>query len=626
MHHAQTRGAALLIAALLAPAAAAATVQITEFKLPNTSSGPGGITAGPDGNLWFTEVFGNKIGRLSTAGSVNGEFTVPGGSLLTEYPAGITQGPDGNLWFAEITANLIGRITPAGAVKQFTVPTAGADPADIVSGPDGNLWFTETGANKIGRITPAGVFKEFPLPQGGMRPLGIAAGPDGNLWFSIAGSAAIGRISPQGVFQQFSLPDAAADPEPAAIAAGPDGNLWFTELNGNNIGRVTPAGAVTEFGLPTPGAFSAIITAGPDGNLWFTELNANNVGRITPGGTITEIALPTAGAQPAGITTGPDGNIWFTEIQAGQIARAQVGGGTCAAGATTLCIDDQPGDQRWQVTETFHTTQGGGASGNGNAIPLASLGVSHGGLFWFFGADNPEMLLKVLNACSINQHFWVFYAATTNVGFTVDVKDTHTGRSKSYTNHDGTAAPPVQDTAAFTCNAAGDLAPSYGAPAEDEAGGSSPMERAQATASRAAAGRPEGLAATAQGSAAAPAAGCAASATSVCIDGRFLVQTSFHTRQGGGRSGAGQAIGLQSLGVGQGGLFWFFSQDNPEMLIKVIDGCALNQRFWVFYAAGTNVGFTVTVTDTQTGHTRTYMNADGTAAPPVQDTSALACN
>ncbi|HVR10167.1 MAG TPA: hypothetical protein VMW75_19125 [Thermoanaerobaculia bacterium] len=62
------------------------------------------------------------------------------------------------------------------------------------------------------------------------------------------------------------------------------------------------------------------------------------------------------------------------------------------------------------------------------------------------------------------------------------------------------------------------------------------------------------------------------------------------------------------------------------MLVKVIDGCSLNQRFWVFYAAGTNVGFSVTVTDTQTGHARTYMNADGTPAPPVQDTSALPCH
>jgi hypothetical protein len=45
----------------------------------------------------------------------------------------------------------------------------------------------------------------------------------------------------------------------------------------------------------------------------------------------------------------------------------------------------------------------------------------------------------------------------------------------------------------------------------------------------------------------------------------------------------------------------------------------------VFYAAATNVGFTVTVTDVQTGHKHQYINQNGTAAPPVQDTSALPC-
>ncbi len=104
-----------------------------------------------------------------------------------------------------------------------------------------------------------------------------------------------------------------------------------------------------------------------------------------------------------------------------------------------------------------------------------------------------------------------------------------------------------------------------------------------------------------------------------------MIQVSFHTSQGGGFSGSGNAIPLSSLGVTEGGLFWFFGAANPEMLIKILDGCALNSHFWVFFAATTNVGFTVTVTDTLTGHQATYTNADKHAALPVQDTSALAC-
>ena len=87
------------------------------------------------------------------------------------------------------------------------------------------------------------------------------------------------------------------------------------------------------------------------------------------------------------------------------------------------------------------------------------------------------MLVKVLNACSFNQKFWVFYSAGTDVGLTVTVRDTETGRTRTYTNPVGTAARPVQDTAAFPCSAA-DLADA--AESAARAGGAGPTRRAQA--------------------------------------------------------------------------------------------------------------------------------------------------
>ncbi len=81
---------------------------ITEFPIPTADSSPSGITAGPDGNLWFTEQAGNKIGRISTAGAI-AEFAIP---TANSFPVDITAGPDGTLWFLEHSANQIGRITP----------------------------------------------------------------------------------------------------------------------------------------------------------------------------------------------------------------------------------------------------------------------------------------------------------------------------------------------------------------------------------------------------------------------------------------------------------------------------------------------------------------------------------
>jgi len=52
--------------------------------------------------------------------------------------------------------------------------------------------------------------------------------------------------------------------------------------------------------------------------------------------------------------------------------------------------------------------------------------------------------------------------------------------------------------------------------------------------------------------------------------------------------------------------FWFFSPDNIDLVVKVVDGRAVNGKFWVFYGSLTTEQFTVTVTDTLTGATRTY--------------------
>jgi streptogramin lyase len=182
---------------VLVSAAAAAGPKITEFSI--RGSYLGGIVAGPDGNLWFTETNGDRIGKITTAGHV------------TEYQAGISRGsapeeivagPDGNLWFTEGGADsAIGKITTAGHVTEYRAGiTHASGPIGIVAGRDGNLWFTEgfeLGSGRIGKITPAGRVTEYSARiTPGSSPNEIAAGPDGNLWFTANGinTHRIGRV------------------------------------------------------------------------------------------------------------------------------------------------------------------------------------------------------------------------------------------------------------------------------------------------------------------------------------------------------------------------------------------------------------------------------------------------
>jgi hypothetical protein len=119
---------------------------------------------------------------------------------------------------------------------------------------------------------------------------------------------------------------------------------------------------------------------------------------------------------------------------------------------TTLCIDDAPGDGRFRVRVTFDTELGGGFAGTALASSLDGLGARTGGLFTFFDPSVPEMLLKVLNGCSETGHYWIYFSAGTNAGFTVTVEDLILGGEPwAYTNPDLVAAPPVQDIDALPC-------------------------------------------------------------------------------------------------------------------------------------------------------------------------------
>ncbi len=100
--------------------------------------------------------------------------------------------------------------------------------------------------------------------------------------------------------------------------------------------------------------------------------------------------------------------------------------------------------------------------------------------------------------------------------------------------------------------------------------------------------------------------------------GRFRVAATFETAAG---PGVGQGVVLSD----HSGTFWFFSPDNVELIVKVIDACAPPfERFWFFAAGLTNVEVEIAVEDIFSGETRRYSNAAGTAFQPIQDTAAFA--
>jgi hypothetical protein len=113
---------------------------------------------------------------------------------------------------------------------------------------------------------------------------------------------------------------------------------------------------------------------------------------------------------------------------------------------------------------------------------------------------------------------------------------------------------------------------------------------------------------------------CVPTATSLCLAaGRFRVDASF--RDFKGHTGVGKTLATP---LDDTGLFWFFTDDNVELTVKVLDACTVNGRFWVFVASGSTVEYEVEVTDTATGQVRVYANDLGELPELTADTSAFA--
>ena len=112
---------------------------------------------------------------------------------------------------------------------------------------------------------------------------------------------------------------------------------------------------------------------------------------------------------------------------------------------------------------------------------------------------------------------------------------------------------------------------------------------------------------------------CEADRETLCLqDSRYAVTVDWRTPDG--ETGVGTAV---HAGTSDSGLFTFSDRDNWEILIKVLDGCALNGHVWVYAASTTDLGYTIRVTDSMTGTVKEYRNEPGVPAVAITDARAF---
>ncbi len=148
--------------------------------------------------------------------------------------------------------------------------------------------------------------------------------------------------------------------------------------------------------------------------------------------------LPAEGCNTANANVDGAFSATYTQIQ----SYLENGSAACTPSTTVACLVGN----RFSVKVDWKTSS---SAGSGTAIKYTDASA----LFWFFGSDNIEMLVKVLNACPIGSTYWIFSAATTDVQYTLTVTDSKSGLVKIYTHPQGTPAPAITDTNPWDKNA-----------------------------------------------------------------------------------------------------------------------------------------------------------------------------
>lgn len=245
-----------------------------------------------------------------------------------------------------------------------------------------------------------------------------------------------------------------------------------------------------------------------------------------------------------------------------------------------------------------------------NAIELAQAvsETDNTGRFWFFRDTNTELIVKMINGESANGFAWVFYGGLSDLEYWIDIIDTETGRERTYHNPLGalcgasdTQAFPIADPTAGTPDPPTVPAPTIPAPTIPAPTIPPPTIPLRALALDGGPTAPEARNSSNGGP-------CVADDETLCLlDGRFAVRVDFRNQHNSGMAGVGKAID----GGDQTGFFYFFNLRNTELVVKILDGRTVNEHFWVFFGGLSDVEYTLTVRDTETGAVETFLNQPG---------------
>lgn len=196
---------------------------IGSTALPTPDASPLAVVTLPDGTTWFTEQFGESLGRIDILGRVE-EYPVGSGRA----PSGITASGD-SIWFSlQGHRPALGHVRGGDAAIEFVELPLGSGPLGVAVADDGAVWAALHAADALAHVARDRTVTVLPLDEGA-NPFAVVAHPEGGVWASLWGADALARFGSSGDEERVPLP---AGSGPRGLAVAPDGALWAALVSG----------------------------------------------------------------------------------------------------------------------------------------------------------------------------------------------------------------------------------------------------------------------------------------------------------------------------------------------------------------------------------------------------------
>ncbi|MBE3560292.1 MAG: SMP-30/gluconolactonase/LRE family protein [Ktedonobacteraceae bacterium] len=279
-----------------------ATQQFTQLTLPGGAHGIMGIAVAPDDTIWFAEQYANYIGHYDPAARRFQTYALPSLTIpdpgkhnqqltLPSAPNDIALDAQGNVWFTELNADSIGRLDPRTGIFRHYPLTAiksvqTLNPYGITVDAHDLIWFTEAATNRLGSLDPiTGQIRQFTV-RGTVVPLmEVASDAQGIIWATGFSGNLLLKFDPATTtFTTYIAPSTHNNTGSLyGLTITADRAIWLTVAAENVIARFEPASHLfTYYRIPTASSLPLGIAAGPDHTLWFTEAGGNKLGMLKP--------------------------------------------------------------------------------------------------------------------------------------------------------------------------------------------------------------------------------------------------------------------------------------------------------------------------------------------------------